>query len=397
MQRVIEISAKSHEEAREIAKRELKPGECIAGEETLAAPARGIFGVVGNPEVKMRFTFEPSPVSAQASSVASAQPLFNLDEEVIAPTPAPSAAPIGRPYETDSQPRRPEGGNRGPRPAARGGYDRPGPSDRPQRTDRPSGPGRPARDNNRPPRREEPAPEMGSFSEDDDEDTLPGDMSLEGMEGGSGRSPRDVSTGPIGTAHPLHALLHQIFRETAESVGITDMTVEEHTEDSHWVIDARSENISQLIGKHGRTLDALQYLLNIIANKGREGRVKILLDAQGYRDQRHKGLIMLANRMYRKVLDAGRQVELEPMSTIDRRTVHLALKDKAGVETFSRGIEPMRRVIISPRRGAGRREGPARGERDAAPPRKPLAAGPRPATPPGRAVPVFMQEDDTED
>ncbi|MBF0502836.1 MAG: KH domain-containing protein, partial [Candidatus Riflebacteria bacterium] len=378
MQRVIEISAKSHEEAREIAKRELAPGERIAGEETLAAPARGIFGVVGNPEVKIRFTFEPAQAAAASNS---ANQLFNVEEDVIAPPPAEPG-----PYD-NAAPRRPDASARpSSRPPVRSSSAGPARSaGRPERY--PRGGDRPAPSNDRrPPRREEPVAEMGSFSDDDEKEYFNEDVSADSVS-----STRDISTGPIGEAHPLHGLLMQVIRETAVSVGIADVTIQEKTENSHWVIDIRSADIALLIGKHGRTIDALQYLLNIIANKDREGRVKILLDAQGYRDQRQKDLIMLAGRMYRKVLDSGRQVELEPMSTIDRRTVHLALKDRQGVETFSRGTEPMRRVIITPRRGAGRQGPAARSDRDGAIPQKPSAA-PRPASSPGRAIPVFMQE-----
>lgn len=146
--------------------------------------------------------------------------------------------------------------------------------------------------------------------------------------------------------NPMHDEMFEIVREVGGSVGVENIELNEFVCDGAWVIDASGDNVSQLIGKHGKTLDSLQYLLNIIYNKGKDERTKIVLDAQGYREKRHRNLMMLAQRMQRKVLATGRQVELEPMSTLDRRTVHMALKDVAEVETFSKGVEPLRRVVI---------------------------------------------------
>jgi hypothetical protein len=95
--------------------------------------------------------------------------------------------------------------------------------------------------------------------------------------------------------------------------------------------------------------------MNIIFNKGNdESRIKIVLDAQGYREKRYQSLIYLANRMAKKAANSHRPIELEPMTTLDRRTIHMALKDRTDVETFSKGTEPMRRVVISSTRKKNR-------------------------------------------
>ncbi|MBF0406126.1 MAG: KH domain-containing protein [Candidatus Riflebacteria bacterium] len=202
--------------------------------------------------------------------------------------------------------------------------------------------------------------------------------------------------------HPEYAAVHKIIKQTAEIFEISDLEISEKSENGYWIIDMKHAQLAQLIGKHGKTIDSLQYLLNIIANKGHDaGRVRILLDGQGYRDQRYKGLIILANRMYRKALDSKQPVELEPMSTIDRRTIHLTLKDRPGIETFSRGVEPLRRVIISPRKAhyghgnSSSHAGSGQGSSHYRPAR-PANSAQRPQGAP-KAVPVFMEDDNGED
>ena len=105
-----------------------------------------------------------------------------------------------------------------------------------------------------------------------------------------------------------------------------------------------------LIGKHGQTLDALQFIVNLIVNKDVRTRRRITLDAGGYRQRREKVLRDLAWRMSRRALDEDCQIALEPMNAAERRIVHISLADDPEVETFSEGEEPMRKVIIAPRR-----------------------------------------------
>ncbi|MBO2519007.1 MAG: protein jag [Firmicutes bacterium] len=103
-----------------------------------------------------------------------------------------------------------------------------------------------------------------------------------------------------------------------------------------------------LIGRRGQTLQALQYLVNVVANRGEERYQSILLDVEGYRDRRAEVLQRLARRKARRVLETGQRVALDPMNPWERRVVHMALRDMEGVETHSEGEEPARRVVISP-------------------------------------------------
>jgi len=105
-----------------------------------------------------------------------------------------------------------------------------------------------------------------------------------------------------------------------------------------------------VIGRRGQTLDAIQYLVNLVANKLPGPRARIVLDAEGYRDKRAETLRNLATRLAAKAKSERRKTVLEPMNALERRIVHLALADDAEVETRSEGEEPYRRVVILPKR-----------------------------------------------
>lgn len=106
-----------------------------------------------------------------------------------------------------------------------------------------------------------------------------------------------------------------------------------------------------LIGRHGQMIDALQYLANAIAHRALgEDRRRIVIDAAGYRARRAATLESLARRSAEQASATGRRVELEPMSSVERRIVHEALKDDPEVDTESEGTEPNRYVVVFARR-----------------------------------------------
>ena len=116
------------------------------------------------------------------------------------------------------------------------------------------------------------------------------------------------------------------------------------------VINIDGENAGVLIGHHGDTLDSLQYLANLAANKKEEGvkreYVKITVDVEGYRAKREATLRNLARRMADKVLKYKKSVMLEPMNPYERRIIHSEVQNIAGVATNSIGSENNRRVVI---------------------------------------------------
>ena len=108
-------------------------------------------------------------------------------------------------------------------------------------------------------------------------------------------------------------------------------------------------NLGLLIGKHGQTIDAIQYLINAIVWRLRpDDRKDVVVDAAGYRDRRRTALEALAVRSAEEALATHSAIELEPMTAVERKTVHLRLKEFDGVDTESEGTEPNRFVVISP-------------------------------------------------
>jgi spoIIIJ-associated protein len=115
------------------------------------------------------------------------------------------------------------------------------------------------------------------------------------------------------------------------------------------VASCAGSDLGRLIGKHGHTIDAIQYVVNaIVSRRLGDDRMPVVVDAAGYRDRRRAALSALAQRSARRALESGTSVGLEPMSAVERKIVHEYLKDDPNVETRSEGTEPQRYVIISP-------------------------------------------------
>ena len=111
-------------------------------------------------------------------------------------------------------------------------------------------------------------------------------------------------------------------------------------------INIEGEDTGDLIGKRGQTLDALQYLTSIVANKGKEEYYRVKLDTKNYRERRQKTLENLAKNVASKVKKTRRKIVLEPMNPYERRIIHAYLQSDRFVETKSEGDEPNRRVVI---------------------------------------------------
>lgn len=106
------------------------------------------------------------------------------------------------------------------------------------------------------------------------------------------------------------------------------------------------DDMGILIGKHGQTLDSLQYLTNLVANKNSNERVRVVIDVEDYRDRRIETLNRLASRLADKVKRTGERVALEPMNPHERKIIHMALQGDRRVTTLSEGDEPYRHVVI---------------------------------------------------
>jgi spoIIIJ-associated protein len=126
------------------------------------------------------------------------------------------------------------------------------------------------------------------------------------------------------------------------------VTVEKHPDMIKLKIEANNPAI--LIGKHGRTLDALQYILRKIVRKKMNTKVRISFDVEGYRDRRKASLTQMAMRLGEKVKRSGKPATISPMNAYDRRIVHIALKDDTSVRTQSKGGGLFRKLVISPQK-----------------------------------------------
>jgi spoIIIJ-associated protein len=144
----------------------------------------------------------------------------------------------------------------------------------------------------------------------------------------------------------------ELLERVVHTLGIEARVDMSETEDAV-VATVTGDDLGVLIGRHGQMIDALQYLANAIAHRAvGEDRRRIVVDAAGYRARRSATLETLARRSAEQASATGRRVELEPMSAVERRIVHEALKDDPEVETASEGAEPNRFVVVLPRRSA---------------------------------------------
>ena len=149
-------------------------------------------------------------------------------------------------------------------------------------------------------------------------------------------------------ASDLAADVRGLMLRITAALGV-DGRIDVREDDESVTATSFATDAGLLIGRHGQTIDAIQYLLNAISHRrGDEPRKEVVVDAAGYRERRRTTLESLALRTAEQVRASGEEVELEPMTAVERKVVHLALKERAGVETRSEGMEPNRFVVVVP-------------------------------------------------
>ena len=139
----------------------------------------------------------------------------------------------------------------------------------------------------------------------------------------------------------------EFVQRVADAIGasVSAAAVEQ---DGIVTVTCTGADLGLLIGKHGQTLDAIQYLANAVV-RAEGGAHNVVVDAAGYRARRTSSLDALAKQSARRASGTGSRVELEPMTAVERKIVHEALKDDPEVETMSEGMEPNRYVVVLPR------------------------------------------------
>ena len=369
-----EFTGKSVEEALKAARDEFGVGLQDLDFEILSPGSRGVLGMGAEPA---------RIVAAPRSALGGAAPKREAAEAKPLPAPPPRDDRYGD--RDDRGPRRDDRGggrgrydDRGPRrddrprtgaPTGSGAYrsdkpygDRPR-DDRPRddrpRDDRPRSdrPDRPPRRDDRPPRRDDrPRSRDGaptatstrgselSASEIAEVTTARGSVAMERAElAAAEATPEALETG------------REILETLMGHLGFTDVTIEvRQGETSRLNVvagEADRDSLGSLIGRKGERLSALQHLVNLLLSRKTGEWTRVLVDVEDYRGRRERQLQELAQRAAERVNETGRMIQLEPMPALERRWVHLALREIPGVTTQSIGEEPNRRIVVLPAEG----------------------------------------------
>lgn len=147
-----------------------------------------------------------------------------------------------------------------------------------------------------------------------------------------------------GNSAVAKGFLSQIFGAMGLEVSMTTSF-----DDENLTVEMKGDRMGLVIGKHGDTLDALQYLTSLVVNRQSDERVRVILDTENYREKRQATLLSLATRLADKVARTGKKHTLEPMNPYERRIIHSCLQANDAVTTFSVGEEPYRKVVIAPK------------------------------------------------
>jgi spoIIIJ-associated protein len=135
------------------------------------------------------------------------------------------------------------------------------------------------------------------------------------------------------------------FRDITSKMGL-NIEIRTFENDECVYIEVEGKDSRTVIGKRGQTLDAIQYLTNLVMNKGQDKYIRVIVDVEGYRSRREKTLEQLAVKLAKRVERTGRNVRLEPMNPYERKVIHATLQSNGSISTRSEGEEPYRRVII---------------------------------------------------
>jgi spoIIIJ-associated protein len=158
--------------------------------------------------------------------------------------------------------------------------------------------------------------------------------------------PRPAPSVEPESARPAHELLEEILRK----MGVRDVDVRYHSRPEGEYLEVRGPDLANLIGRHGHTLEALNLVFNNILNSGvRKDRHYFTIDAEGYRARRADQLRAVALQSLERAIREKRPIALEPMLPSERKVIHLALAENPYVTTESTGVDPERRVVVSPR------------------------------------------------
>ena len=310
--------------------------------EILTPGSRGVLGMGAEPA---------RIVAAPRSALGGSAPKREAAEATPLPAPRPQE---DRPSDGDRPPRR-DYGDRGPRRDDRGAPPpRQDTADRPPKQD--ARPASAPRRDDRPPRRDDRGPRRDdrtarpaaahsselSAAEVAAVTTARGSLAMERAElEAAEATPEALAAGK------------EILETLMSHLGFEGVTVEiREGETSRLNVvgeGADREALGSLIGRKGERLSALQHLVNLMLSRRTGQWTRVLVDVEDYRGRRERQLADLAARAAERVAETGKMLQLEPMPALERRWIHLALRDHPKVVTQSIGEEPNRRVVLVPR------------------------------------------------
>ena len=137
------------------------------------------------------------------------------------------------------------------------------------------------------------------------------------------------------------------IKEFFNSILDNDVKCEVTIEDYSIYVKINGENINNLIGYRGNTINALQVLASAIANKNSTAKIVVIVDVGDYRERREKTLEELAVKISQRVIKTKKSITLDPMTAYERKVIHTKLQENDKIKTFSKGEEPHRRIVIA--------------------------------------------------
>ena len=296
-------SANTVDEAIAIACEELGVSQDECSTEVLQLPKKGLFGKIKQ-QAKVRVVVETVSVQDLMGTV----PAASAPEKPAAAKAAPASAPKQAAPKKEEKPAAPAAEVRKPVPAA---------AEAPKKT--PEEPKKAAAETKAETAPEKPVEAAAPSAEE------------------------------IAEVAPKIELAREYLNDIFEKMGIEGISISfTQTEGRTVVVHMDGEAIGTVIGKRGETLDAIQYLVCLAANRLEGEYVRFTMNAGNYREKREETLRALAQRMARKVLKTGRPAALEPMNPYERRIIHAVITDIDGVFSKSTGEEPNRKVVIKP-------------------------------------------------
>ena len=179
----------------------------------------------------------------------------------------------------------------------------------------------------------------------------PGSSGIFGLVGSRRAKIRVTVKSPIKKTDDDNGL--KIAKETLENILSlipVNTTVSAEQTDSKIALTIEGDTSGLLIGRKGKTLDALQYIVNKVVNKTLEKRTRVVVDSENYRQRRKESLTLLALKMGEKAKRIRKPITTDPMNPHDRRIVHLALQEDENLDTKSRGEGLLKKIIIIPKR-----------------------------------------------